>query len=293
MYCSTCGALVPAGRAACATCGARLGSAAQTLWRPTLASPAEYPAPRPLSSAVCPRCGYRGEGVSYFSRGRHLAALVLAAMFTSFAMGAGAVIYFILRRDHRVCPRCGEGWGARAEYALASAPVGVPVESPAHAPPAPSFAESSRGGWSMILFFLAAILTVGAIVGGQPGPLLVAAIAAAGGVLLHRKAETEREQRRAALLSSLQLPVLQLAAERGGRLTVTEVATQLGWTLPRAEKVLNSLEDGYRVSSDVTDDGLIVYEFLELRYAPPDGRAPLSAGTPAAAPTARPPAEPR
>jgi hypothetical protein len=32
----------------------------------------------------------------------------------------------------------------------------------------------------------------------------------------------------------------------------------------RAEKVLNSLDDGWRVNSTVTDDGVIVYEFREL-----------------------------
>ena len=47
-------------------------------------------------------------------------------------------------------------------------------------------------------------------------------------------------------------------------------ATRLGWTLPRAEKVLDSLEDGYRVCSEVTDDGLIVYEFRELLFAHPE-----------------------
>jgi hypothetical protein len=147
---------------------------------------------------------------------------------------------------------------------LAPSGGNAPAEVQPERVPAATLAESSRGGFSIVLFLLATILAVAGIVNGRPGPLLLAAIAAGAGVLLHRHAETEREARRAALLSSLQLPVLKLAADHGGRLTVTEVATSLGWTLPRAEKVLESLEDGYRVSSDVTDDGLIVYEFLEL-----------------------------
>jgi hypothetical protein len=32
----------------------------------------------------------------------------------------------------------------------------------------------------------------------------------------------------------------------------------------RAEKVLQSLDDGMRVNSEVTDEGVIVYDFLEL-----------------------------
>ena len=86
--------------------------------------------------------------------------------------------------------------------------------------------------------------------------------------------------------------MLQLDADRGGRLTVSEVAAQLGWTLPRAEKVLNSLEDGYRVSSDVTDEGLIVYDFRELRYTATGGPAPLPAYPPAADPSPRPRVDP-
>ena len=36
-------------------------------------------------------------------------------------------------------------------------------------------------------------------------------------------------------------------------------------TLRRAEKVLQSLDDGLRVNSEVTDEGVIVYDFLELK----------------------------
>jgi hypothetical protein len=46
---------------------------------------------------------------------------------------------------------------------------------------------------------------------------------------------------------------------------VTDVATEMGWPMVRAEKVLNSLDDGLRVMSDITDDGVIVYDFLEIR----------------------------
>lgn len=291
MYCSTCGGLIPSGRVACATCGARVASAPAPATRSTLYPSSEFGTARAAAFATCPRCGYRGEGLGYFSRGRNLAALVLAAMFTSWAMGAGAVVYYLLRRDHRVCPRCGESWGPRGERGLVPAHATAPQATPGVA--AASFAESSRAGWSIVLFLLAAILAVGAIVGGDPAPLLLAGIAAGGGLLLHRKAETEREARRAALISSLQLPVLQLASERGGRLTVTEVAAQLGWTLPRAEKVLESLEDGYRVSSDVTDEGLIVYDFRELRRSALETGTRLSSGARVTGPPPRPPIDPR
>lgn len=266
MYCSTCGAFIPAGRAACETCGTRVAGAAITRESELrLRAPAPE-APLARAVAVCPHCGYRGEGVGHFTRGRHLAALIVAAMVTSWAMGVGGLVYYLMRRDHRICPRCGTGWGQRGEMALTTtagppAPAGAATATPV-GPAIPR--ESARRAWSVLLFLLAAVLALAAITGGEPGPLVIAAFAAGGGVLLHRAAENEREARRAALLSSLQLPVLKLASERNGRLTVTQVATQLGWTLPRAEKVLESLEDGYRVSSEVTDEGLIVYEFREL-----------------------------
>jgi hypothetical protein len=97
---------------------------------------------------------------------------------------------------------------------------------------------------------------------------VAAGIAAIGGLLLYQAADGERQRRRAALISALQLPVLRLASQRGGRLTVTEVAAELGWTLPRAEKVLRSLDDGVRVDSEVTDEGVIVYQFRELLRPP-------------------------
>ncbi|MBW3627833.1 MAG: hypothetical protein KY464_00930 [Gemmatimonadetes bacterium] len=211
-------------------------------------------------------------------------------MFTSFAMGAGAVVYYILRRDFRLCPSCNKVWGPRGELAVPGVSIATPTTSPA---PGPSYPESARPGWSVILFLLAAILAVGGIVGGNTEPLVFAAIAAAGGLILYRKAETERESRRAAMIATLQLPVLQLAAARGGRLTVTEVAAQLGWTLPRAEKVLNSLDDGYRVSSEVTDEGLIVYDFRELRYGSHERSDAGLLMNPATGPAARPPGDPR
>jgi hypothetical protein len=123
---------------------------------------------------------------------------------------------------------------------------------------------AAKQGMSVMLFLLAAILVVAGIASAQFEPLLIAGVAATGGLVLQRAATREREQRREALLSALQLPVLQLAGRKGGQLTVTEVAAELGWTMRRAEKVLQSLDDGMRVNSEVTDEGVIVYDFLEL-----------------------------
>lgn len=263
MYCSTCGALVPSGRHQCDTCGT---PQPPRLRQPLTAGrmvPSEHSSQAAVPLTICPKCGYRGEGLSHFARGSHVALLVGFTLFTAGAMGAGGLVYYLVRREHRVCPRCGHGWGKFGELALLRSPQGE------HSPNVPSgWSESYRQGWAVALFILAAILTVAGIVATEAAPLVVAGFAAAGGLVLQRTAEQEREKRRAALISSLQLPVLQLASERGGRLTVTDVAARLGWTLPRAEKVLQSLDDGVRVSSDVTDEGVIVFEFRELLHGP-------------------------
>jgi hypothetical protein len=254
MYCSTCGAHVPEGRAHCATCGAVVRRV-----------PAAYggPVARPAAH-VCSRCGYTGEGVSYFSRGAHIAGLIFLALLSVGFMGLFALVYYFSHHDHRICPRCGKDWGKRpAELPGAQ---GAPVVG--HAAPALPGGGSAKEGWSVALFVLAAILVMAGIAGLEPSAVIFGAGAAIGGWILRQSARQEREARRQALLASLQLPVLKLAAERQGRLTVTEVAAALGWPLPRAEKVLNSLDDGLRVSSEVTDEGVIVYEFRELAHAP-------------------------
>ena len=62
--------------------------------------------------------------------------------------------------------------------------------------------------------------------------------------------------------------MLRLAARRGGSLTVTEVASELSLSLPAAEKVLIELDDGFRVRSEITEDGILLYEFPEVRHRP-------------------------
>ena len=69
-------------------------------------------------------------------------------------------------------------------------------------------------------------------------------------------------------MTRLQRRVLLLATEKEGTLTVTEVAASLDLSLSAAEGVLDGMDDGLRVRSDVTDEGIIVYEFPELRHHP-------------------------
>lgn len=253
MYCSICGAHVPPGRTQCSTCGAAVfagSAAAGAVVQPFAARPVM------AEGHTCSRCGYTGEGVSYFSKGSHVAGLIMLGLFSAGMMGLFAWIYWFSQRESRICPRCGKNWGD-----LALAPhAGTALQA------AGGYRRSGAQGWSIALFVLAAVLMVAGISTLEVGPALVGVAAGAGGWVLHGAAKRDREARRQALISSLQLPVLKLASERRGRLTVTETAAALGWTLPRAEKVLESLDDGVRVNSEVTDEGLIVYEFRELAH---------------------------
>lgn len=262
MYCSTCGARIPPGRSACDTCG----TVAHAPRHAALRAPGEIAAGVIRPVVACPRCHYQGEGISYFSRGTHLAGLVGATVVTAGAMGAGGLVYYLLRRDHLACPRCGRGWGRGGELAALQGREAM------RGPGAALGRGVERGGalraWSILLFVLAVMLIVPGVVEAEAVPLLFGLAAGGGGFALHRAADRQRERRRAELIASLQAPVLQLAAQRGGSLTVTEVAAELGWTLPRAEKVLHSLDDGIRVDSEVTDEGVIVYRFRELSLPP-------------------------
>lgn len=250
MYCSTCGAHLVEGRSRCDTCGAAVSRSAL---------PTERAWNSPTPTATCPRCGYRGEGISYFSRGTHVAAIVGLTLLTAGMMGAGGLIYYLVRRDHVVCPRCGRGWGKNGVVALIPASQQVPESVAVGAG-----ASGSKQTLSVILFLLAAVMVVIGIAATEIAPMFIAGVAATAGIALQRSASIERQKRREALIAALQLPVLQLAGRRGGQLTVTEVAAELGWTMRRAEKVLQSLDDGLRVTSDVTNEGVIVYEFPEL-----------------------------
>jgi predicted RNA-binding Zn-ribbon protein involved in translation (DUF1610 family) len=274
MYCSTCGAQVPDGRSRCDTCGAAVsrpsgyGVPAQITINNTVTSgPLMFAAQ--VSHLTCPRCGFQGEGVSYFSQGGPILRALLLALLTMPFMGVGGLVYYLMRHDYRACPRCGNSWGKRSEHARALS-AGLAMNEaapiPAHEPEMREDARFLRWGAYLIFAFAAMLMLIGLDEG--PEPFLIGAFAAAGGALLWKKANSVREERRATLLTGLQQPVLRLAAQRAGVLTVTDVAAALSWPMPRAEKVLNSLEDGLRVASSVTDEGVIVYEFRELMHAP-------------------------
>ncbi|HUW40050.1 MAG TPA: hypothetical protein VMV90_03500 [Rectinemataceae bacterium] len=64
---------------------------------------------------------------------------------------------------------------------------------------------------------------------------------------------------------SLETRIFRLANRLEGRVTVSDLVVHLGLPSAEAEKELNRLISGQRVQMNVEEDGVIVYEFTELK----------------------------
>ena len=62
----------------------------------------------------------------------------------------------------------------------------------------------------------------------------------------------------------LQSRILAAAQKNNGFLTVSDVVLSTGLSIKQAEESLNSMVDSYRVKMEVSDSGIVVYEFVEL-----------------------------
>lgn len=232
----------------------------------------------------CPRCRFQGYGDHYFSKMQNVALLVVLSVLTS---GIGGLVYWLARHSSRVCPGCGMNW-RRASYRALSNPDAVRgsaaegamtpyAGSPAPARPMPR-EDGSTGGWLRIGggaflglvgfgWITAALQVMEVGLGLMPLWLLGAGTAAAaGGTGLIWSGIRKLRGRAQATDGQLQRSILRLASEHGGRLTATEAAAYLDLSLASAKRLLDDmeLEDALRVNSEVTDDGVIVYEFPEL-----------------------------
>ena len=257
MRCSTCGEHLREHETACPTCGVAV--ATRSVVRPV-----------GVGLRSCPRCSYTGSGIAYFKRPGHVGLLFGVSMFT---WGVAGLVYWMARRKHRICPQCGLGWenaavlgpgGGRAP-ALAASTWAGPQFGADEALPRRGVTRRVLGV-GMVL--VAALMISVGLVNFELAAVAVGSVLGAGGtgtIWLGLKA---RQARRRALMTRLQRRVLLLATEKGGTLTVTEVAASLDLSLAAAESVLEGMDDGLRVRSDVTNQGIIVYEFPEVRHHP-------------------------
>lgn len=248
MRCSTCGEKLEPGTKRCPTCGAAVSSGL------------------PTHSSVrrCPRCGYQGDGIPYFKRSSHIALLIGVSLFTYGLAGLG---YWLFRRNRVICPNCGLAWHMYPQ-ALPPAPESKTqqaVMTMENLPPLP------KGGLMRRLFgvgliILATIMVVVGIVETELVAVGVGSIIGATGTGSFWWGLQGLNDRRKALMQRLQQKVLRLATHRGGTLTVTEVASDMNLSLPAAEKVLVSMDDGFRVRSEISKDGVLYYEFPEVLH---------------------------
>jgi hypothetical protein len=116
------------------------------------------------------------------------------------------------------------------------------------------------------LVLLATLLVVLGIVEAEPGAIATGSVFGAAGTGAFWWGLKALNERRKALMQRMQRKILRLATHRGGTLTVTEVASDLNLSLPAAENVLTSMEDGFRVRSEISKEGVLYYEFPEVLH---------------------------
>lgn len=285
MYCWSCGTHLDSPGRPCPRCGAESPDLllveqgdATAVGGAEAASGTLRARSAPLMLRGCPACGFRGEGIPYFRRAGNLALLAAATIFT---YGVGGAVYWFLKRSDQVCPSCGLSWkrarplgeelqrpdgeGSRMESGPVS-PRGVPHPGNTLSPTAgvPRSGAGRRILGSLVA--LIGLLMVGIGVAELDVVLqVVGGVTGLTGALVFGWGWKSLQRRREAILQRMQRQVLRLARARSGRLTATDVATELDLSLNAAERVLLSLDDGFRIRSDITEEGILIFEFPELQ----------------------------
>lgn len=199
----------------------------------------------------------------YFRRAGHVGLLVGASLFT---YGFGGLVYWLARRKHLVCPRCGLGW-ENASRALA---VTGPEPEKRLIEQEPDEKLPSAGlkrrflGTAMVLF--ASLMVLIGFVEWEMAMVAFGSVVGGGGSLTFYWGWQGLQERSKAIMQGIQRKILRLAETRGGTLTVTEVAADLNLALPQAEQILMSMDDGFRIRSDISDEGVLYYEFPEILH---------------------------
>jgi hypothetical protein len=197
--------------------------------------------------------------------------LVGASLFT---YGIGGLAYWLARRGRLVCPNCGLTWPYMTGAASIDAPSGARLlrRGPADEPLPSSGAR--RRALGILMLLIATVLVVAGIADFETTMMGVGSGLGLAGTGMFFWGWKAQQDRRAARAQAVERRVLQLATRKGGSLTVTEAAAELDLSIAAAEKVLNGMDDGYRVRSEVTEDGLVLYEFPEVRLRALEGPRP-------------------
>lgn len=217
----------------------------------------------------CPRCGHRGEPVPYFQKPGHMALLIGLSIPT---YGIGGLIYYAARRAYRVCPGCGFGW----EHSRRPDPEGEwvsPARVPARRRPAPPPPDAplppsgiGRRIFGGALAALGTVMIATGITAQMFEPIMAGSLFGMAGSATFLWGWKSLQERRQSVIQSLNRRVLRLATERRGVLTVTDVAAALNLSLPAAEKIMVGMDDGFRVRSEISREGVLYYEFPEVMH---------------------------
>jgi hypothetical protein len=220
---------------------------------------------RPAGVRRCPRCSYQGEGIPYFRRAGHVGMLVGVSLFT---YGFGGLVYWLARRKHLICPRCSLGWEHASRALSITGPE--PEQRLIEAEPDERLPGSGvkRRVAGTVLVLLASMMVLIGFVEFEMAVVAMGSVMGAAGSLAFYWGWRGQQARREALMQGLQRKILRLAQVRGGTLTVTEVAADMNISLPAAEKILTSMDDGFRVRSEISREGVLYYEFPEVRHRP-------------------------
>jgi hypothetical protein len=133
---------------------------------------------------------------------------------------------------------------------------------------------------ALSLFMLVGFLRADANVGAPAtiaALLLTVALPAAGGIALltRRFWRSARLATRKEVLrqQTLESEILRLAAQRDGRLTAVEVATEFALPPERAKELLDSLMVRELADIQVTESGVLVYKFHDVLHLEEKSRA--------------------
>jgi hypothetical protein len=100
--------------------------------------------------------------------------------------------------------------------------------------------------------------------------LLTVALPAAGGIALltapFRRGARLAARKEALRQQTYESEILRLAAQRQGRLTAVELVTEFAITPDKANELLESLMVRQLADVEVTDSGVVVYVFHDVRH---------------------------
>ncbi|MDQ3949326.1 MAG: hypothetical protein M3282_03185 [Gemmatimonadota bacterium] len=123
------------------------------------------------------------------------------------------------------------------------------------------------------LFMLIGFLGSDAVIGAPAtiaALLITVALPAAAGVALasgHFRGRGRLARRREELRrQTIESEILRLAGQRGGRLTAVEVASDMAISPEAAKDALDSLALREQAELEITDSGVIVYAFHDVRH---------------------------